>query len=138
MSRQYLSSQPRPVSQQIAQPARFKAPQQTPPGRVEFFVNEEGRADVPRPAQERVIDTERHIHVVYNANTRSGGEATGLVTVTVTDRTNNDDFRSPRTGDSKKGHVEETIFLRPQSPQRIEAEVHRAVEALRARSRGAE
>ncbi|GHG60801.1 hypothetical protein GCM10012320_35520 [Sinomonas cellulolyticus] len=141
VSRAALQSQPTPVSQQLPSLENFQALPQHPSKKVQFFVDEDGRADTSKRPGERVIDQSRHVHVVYNATTNGKDgppqpQPTGLITVTVTDRSNADDIRDPRTGNSKKGHVEETIFLRPQSPERIEAEVSRAVEVLRSRNRG--
>jgi hypothetical protein len=107
-----------------------------PVGRAEFFIDENGHSAAKGTPQAKQIDYNRHVHVAYNANTKQGGKPTGLVTVTITDRSNRDDFRSPRSGNPKKGHAEETIFLRPQAPARIEAEVRRAVDVLRSRTRG--
>lgn len=136
VSRDHLSSQPARVAQQIARPSHFQALKQQPGGRVEFFVDEAGRAAAKGTPQAGQIDRDRHVHVAYNANPPKNGKPTGLVTVTITDRSNAEDFRRPRTGNQSKGHFEETIFLRPQSPERIEAEVRRAVEVLRSRIRG--
>lgn len=137
VSRGNLQSQPVSVPQQLSRLGSFESLKENRSQKTQFYVDETGRTDVPRPKDERVIDEKRHVHVVYNATThRDQAEPTGLITVTVTDRSNPDDFRHPRTGNSTKGHVEETIFLRAQSPERIETEVNRAVEVLRSRTRG--
>jgi len=140
VSRGYLSSQPAPVAprlglpgQRLGPPGQFAAPRSFPSGAVEFFVDEQGRAARKGTAQAAQVDRQRHVHVKYNADT------TGTVMVQVTDRTQPnalDHLHSTPSDPKKGGHHELTLFLRPQSPERIESEVRRAVEMLRSRSRG--
>ena len=139
VSRDYLSSQPTPVSQQVGSPGQFHAPRSVPSGKVHFFVDEHGRAAAKGTAQASQIDRERHVHVVYNADTREGSAPTGVVMIQVTDRTQPtalDHLHQTPADPEKGGHHELTVFLRPQSPERIEAEVQRAVTLLRSRARG--
>lgn len=135
VTRDFLTSTPAPVSQLIGAREEFRAPQQMPTGRFEVLVDEGLRAATKGTPQGMAM-SDRHVHVVYNTNVAGVRNPTGMVTVTVTDRSNSDEFSRPRSGDPKKGHVEETLFLRPPAPGRVEAEVRRAVDLLRSRARG--
>ena len=116
VSREHLSSQPVSIGKAIATPDRFKALKSMPGTRV-------------------------NVHIVYDAemSNKKGSAPTGLVMVQVTDRTQAtamDHLQSTPLDPKKGGHHEMTLFLRPQSPERIEAEVTRAVSILQSRARG--
>jgi len=144
VSRDYLSSQPAPISQRVPPPGQFQAPKHPPGGRVDFFVDESGRAAAKGTVRAQQIDFDRHVHVVYNADTRKGGKPTGAVMIQVTDRSQPHSLsylhqtlpRRREDGRVQDAPQEVTVFLRPQTPAKIEAEVRRAVDVLKSRARG--
>ncbi len=138
VSRDYLSSQPVSIGKAIAAPDRFKALKSMPGTRVNVYVDEHGRSGGNKSAP---AEGPRHVHVVYNAemSRKKGSAPTGMVMVQVTDRTQStamDHLQWTPSNPMKGGHHEMTLFLRPQSPERIEAEVTRAVAILKSRARG--
>ena len=138
VSREHLSSQPVSIGKAIATPDRFKALKSMPGTRVNVYVDEHGRSGGSKSAQ---AEGPRHVHIVYNAemSNKKGSAPTGLVMVQVTDRTQAtamDHLQSTPLDPKKGGHHEMTLFLRPQSPERIEAEGTRAVSILQSRARG--
>lgn len=136
VGREQLSSPPTSVAQKLGArainpAARFAAPAVMPAERVSVLVTESGHAS-------KKVGP-RHVHVVYNLDSKDAGPPTGVVMVQVTDRTQPtaaDHLHHTPSNPRQGGHHEVTLFLRPQSPERIEAEVQRARDILKSRAPG--